>query len=816
MMSGAIRRAPSPILGGELARAENARTRPISQVRGLSRETGKQGVNDMKVTRVARFLAISISAALILGFLGLRAEEFSQERAYEHLRHLAGTIGARPLGSPQEKEALDYFARKISELGGKVEWQPVNGTGEPDGKDSLNTSSFNVIGRFEGESPRQIIIGAHIDSSTPEIAGADDDGSGIAAILEAARVLAGRPRHSTLVFVAFCGEEAGLVGSKYFAKHYPLDDVALMLQLDMTSDDAPLMLWIDSKKKQSPAWLVSASLDIYHQLGYRRLDYPTIFQSLNGSLGGAGSDHEPFLEKGIPAIAFVSDVRHPIHTPFDTLEYFKPDGLARSGRLILGLIDRFDRGQPEEKTGRYMLVLVGGKPLFISPSWLAAFIVLSLAAAFLALVRLHQARGHGQSLQDDKRIRKSWPKLLLLHFFMLAVTFASFWILGWLKGVRLPWVLHPGAYVLYAFLFFILGVWLSLQILRRWRLRRNAFFYMIRGSIYLTVLILLAGSAGGPRLAFYAAAALFLISLACLVRSAWVKGILWLMSPVLMFRLLVLPEYYQFVYRSAGLMGFAAVGTALAFAAVNLVVILFSFLWSEPFLLGFAAVYRSAGTDLFGLRKFRRPIALVPLGVFLIAGAAWLYRLPSYARPWEREVRIVERYDVAKDKTTVEFSSGDYLKGVRAEIGSRVEDLNTRTCRRVFDIPLQMDWLKAGVVPAFTDSGGETLARMRFELAFEKPPYSVSVRLTADRPFRVVSSSVRHRRSRNRVTMNWEYCPARVLQPEVELRLPPEAKLTAEVKAVFLEGPVPVVAAGEDTHFIRRSEVVRRIDIRKP
>ncbi len=770
----------------------------------------------MKAKRVSQFLTISVSAGLVLGFLGLRAEEFSQERAYEHLRHLAGTIGPRPLGSPQEKQALDYFARKIVECGGKVEWQPVNGTGEPEGKDPLNTSSFNVIGRFEGESPRQIIIGAHIDSSTPEIAGADDDGSGIAAILEAARVLAGRPRHSTLVFVAFCGEEAGLVGSKYFAKHYPLDDVALMLQLDMTSDDAPLMLWIDSKKTQSPAWLVSASLDIYHQLGYRRLDYPTIFQSLNGSLGGAGSDHEPFLQKGIPAIAFVSDVRHPIHTPFDTLEYFKPDGLARSGRLILGLIDRLDRGQPEEKTGRYMLVLVGGKPLFVSPSWLAAFIVLSLAAAFLAVVRLYQARGHGQSLQEDKRIRKSWPKLLLLHLFMLVVTFASFWVLGWLKGVRLPWAWHPGAYVLYAFLFFILGVWLSLQILRRWRLRRNAFFYMIRGSIYLTVLILLTGFAGGPRLAFYPAAGLLLISLACLARSAWVKGILWLMSPVLMFRLLVLPEYYQFVYRSIGLMGLAAVGTALAFAAVNLVVILFTLLWSEPFLLGFAAVYRSAGTDLFGLRKFRRPLALVPLGVFLFAGAAWLYRLPSYARPWEREVRIVEKYDAAKDKTTVEFSSGDYLKGVRAEIGTRIEDLNTRTCRRVFDLPMMMDWLKAGVVPAFTDSGGETLARLRFELAFEKPPYSVTVRLTADRPFRVLSSSVRHRRGRNRLTMNWEYCPARVLQPEVELRLPKEAKLTAEVRAVFLEGPVPVIAAGEDTHFVRRSEIVRRIDIRKP
>ena len=746
----------------------------------------------------------------------MSAEEFSQERAYEHLRHIAGTIGPRPLGSPGEKAALEYFAAKIAEFGGKVEWQSVSGKGAPQGKDSLNTTSFNVIGRFEGSSPRQIMVGAHIDSSTPEIPGADDDGSGVAAMLEAARVLAAQPHRSTLVFVAFCGEEAGLVGSKYFAGHYPLGDVALMLQLDMTSDDAPLMLWIDSKKQQSPRWLVSASLAVYRGLGYRHLDYPTIFQSLNGSLGGAGSDHEPFLEKGIPAIAFVSDVRHPIHTPYDTLEYFKPDGLARSGRLIIGLIEKFDGGQPEEKTGRYMLVLAGGQPLFIGQSWLAAFIVLSLVAALAALLRLYRTRGRGFSLDEDKKIKKSWPKLLLLHLLLLIVTFSSFWILGWLKGRRLPWISRPGAYILYAFLFFILGVWLSLQVLRKWRLRKNAFFYLIRASVYLAVLILFCGFAAGPRLAFYPAAGLLLISLACLAQPAWLKGLLWLMSPVLMFRLLVLPEYYEFLYRTVGLLGLAAAKTVLAFGAVNLGVIFFTFFWSGPYLLGFAAVYRSAGTDSFGLRTFRRPVALVPLGILVLTGGAWLLRLPSYERPWEQAVTVVQRYDVAKNKTTVEFSSGDYLRGVRAEIDGRVEDITARSCRRVIDFPLEMDWLKAGVTPVFTDSAGETIARVRFDLAFERPPYSVSLNLSSDRPFRVESSNVQHRRRKNRVTMTWQYFPSRVLQPEVELRVPREARLSAEVRAVFLETAVPVVCLGENMHFVRRSEIVRPIDIPKP
>jgi hypothetical protein len=352
-------------------------------IRGLLKRGEK-----MRERSLVRTLCVFSLALSIHGFPSLQAQEFSQEKALEHLQYIAGTIGPRPLGSPQEKAALTYFAEKMAEFGGKVEWQPVADDGRSQGKSALNTSSFNVIGRFPGETPREIIVGAHIDSASPEIPGADDDGSGVAAMLEIARVLSQVPRQSTLVFVAFCGEEAGLVGSKSFVEHYPLDHVALMLQLDMTSDDAPLMLWIDAKKGQSPEWLVSASIDAFHSLGYRNIDYPTIFQSLNSAMLGAGSDHEPFLEKGIPAIGFVSDIRFPVHTRNDSLEYFKPEGLKRSGRLIVELINKFDRGQPKEKTGRYMLVMIGEKPLYISLSWMAVGILISLVLAVAALSRL--------------------------------------------------------------------------------------------------------------------------------------------------------------------------------------------------------------------------------------------------------------------------------------------------------------------------------------------------------------------------------------------------------------------------------------------
>ena len=762
-----------------------------------------------------------LTCGLILGVLNQpsairAAETFSQERASAHLRRLAGDIGPRPLGSPAEKAALEYFAAQLGALGAQVEWQPVSGRPAPRGRDALNTASFNVIGRFPGSGRREIVVGAHIDSASPEIAGADDDASGVAAILEAARVVCASPHAATLVFVAFCGEEAGLVGSKAFVESYPLENVELMLQLDMTSDHAPLMLWIDGAGRQSPAWLVRASLDLFESLGYRGLDYPTIFQSLNGALGGAGSDHEPFLARGIPAIAFVSDIRHPIHTPHDTLEYFRPEGLARSGLLLIALLRAFDRGQPEGRTGSYMLVLAAGRPFFIGLSWLAGFALLSLVAALAAAIRLHQSRPVGFSLEEDRGVKKSWPKLVILHFLMVSSSFGSFWLVGRVKGVRLPWVIKPGAHVLYALLFFVLGIWIALRLAHGWRLRRDAFFFAIRAFGYLAGLTGLFGIVGGPRLALYPAAGLLLLGSACLARPTWLKGALWLLSPLLMFRLLVLPEYYEFLYRAAGLQALAAVRTPLAFLALNLAAILFTLFWSNPFLLGFAAVYRSSGRDLFALKKFRRPWSLVPLGALLIAGGAWLAAGPGYARPWLQEVAVVEKDEGAGRAAVIELASGDYLRGVRLEFGGRREEIAARTCGKVFPLPLDLNWLKVGSRSEVVDGQERRLVKLGLDLDFAVPPYEVSLRLRSDRPFRLEAANVGFRRKKRQVLATWRYYPAMSLRPEFEIRLPGEATLEGEIRAVFAAQALPVVCSGENLHFVRRTEVRRRVTLLKP
>lgn len=756
-------------------------------------------------------LVIHILCVVFLISALLGAEDFSKEKAFEHIKHMAGTIGPRPMGSPQEKAALAYTAEKLAEFGCQVEWQYIPHSVRTRKPGPMNTSSANVIGRLQGQSDREIVIGAHIDSSGPEIPGANDDASGVAAFLEIARVMNQEPHYSTYVLVAFGGEESGHVGSDHFVENYPLENVALMLQLDMTSNDSPLMIWLETTEHQSPKWLVSASIDAYHTLGYRDIIYPTHFQSLSSSFDLAGSDHQPFMKKGIPAIAFVSDVRYPIHTRHDSVENFAIDGLERSGTLILELLRRFDREQPEANKGYYMLFLFGEKPIFVPPFLMKAFILLSIVLAIFTLIFLSKRR---EDLTEDKKIKKSWPKLLVLLFIMTIVVAASDWVLRFLKGQRFYWYAHPGPHLLYLIPFTALGVWLALQVLRRWRLGKDAFFYKIRSSVYLLGFTLITLAFVNPRLALYPASGLLLLSLACLVSWGWLKGVLFVMSPYLMLRVLFIPQLYELIYRELASMGME-LKSFWAELIYSGIMILLMTLFAMPFLLGFAAVYRSYKGNLFGLNWFRLKWALVPIAVLILVCSIYLMTVPSYTSTWEQEVRVNQRYDGKEDSTFVEFVSFDYLKGISADIAGQQETLNKRKSYLKIERPLDMDWIKGDVWFQAEEDEEEKAVDVDAQLEFEKQPFSVNLKFECDLPITVEECSVKYRhRKDTRVTMYWYSFPPKNLRPHLKVRVPKDSSLTAEITATFLETPLDIKCQGDNKHFTHRTIITREIKLK--
>jgi hypothetical protein len=175
-------------------------------------------------------------------------------------------------------------------------------------------------------------------------------------------------------------------------------------------------------------------------------------------------------------------------------------------------------------------------------------------------------------------------------------------------------------------------------------------------------------------------------------------------------------------------------------------------------------------------------------------------------------VTITQKLD-AENRTAVEFSSFGYLRGISAAIDGREQTLNQRQAVKRIEMPLEMDWLKERPAVDKEEKGGETLARVRLQLDFEKPPFAVSLRLKSGRAFRVERANVKYAHTKNRVVIRWSHNPGLNLAPELDIRLPKGAGLEAEVSATFLEGPARVAAEGKKTHFIQRAEIKRRVRV---
>jgi hypothetical protein len=136
-------------------------------------------------------------------------------KAMKHLDRLVNSIGARPVGSQGFVEACKWARDEFKRFGlenarlEEVDWK--------------GTTVYNVIADIRGAGlpDEYVILGAHIDSA-PSVNGATDDGAGVAAVMEAARILAAsdvKPRR-TIRFILFGGEEIGFAGSKgYLESH---------------------------------------------------------------------------------------------------------------------------------------------------------------------------------------------------------------------------------------------------------------------------------------------------------------------------------------------------------------------------------------------------------------------------------------------------------------------------------------------------------------------------------------------------------------------------------------------------------------------
>jgi len=215
---------------------------------------------------------------------------------------------------------------------------------------SLNRRTVrNVVGILDGSdgarSAEAVVLGAHYDhvglggrlSSAPERTGeihngADDNASGVAALIEIARSAAtDRARFPrSLVFVAFAGEERGLLGSRHYASApvIPLADTVMMVNLDMIGRSQ------GSVEVGGLATTPALQPDV---------DAAARIADIKISQGGPGagrSDDSSFNDRRVPALHFFTGFHDDYHRPGDDWNLIDARGTARVATLALELAAR--------------------------------------------------------------------------------------------------------------------------------------------------------------------------------------------------------------------------------------------------------------------------------------------------------------------------------------------------------------------------------------------------------------------------------------------------------------------------------------------
>ncbi|HZW34599.1 MAG TPA: M20/M25/M40 family metallo-hydrolase, partial [Isosphaeraceae bacterium] len=250
----------------------------------------------------------------------------------------------------------------------------------------------NVIGVLEGtgeHAEETVVLGAHYDHlgrggmfsgslaflSHDIHNGADDNASGTAMVLEMARRLGARrdapPRR--IVFIAFSGEERGLLGSHYYVEHplFPLKSTVMMFNCDMVGR-------LNRKNELTMIGTgTSPGLDsLVDVLG--KSAGLTIKKVAGMTDGFGGSDHQSFYPKGIPVLFAFTGVHGDYHRPTDDSDRINYAGMARVADylelLLLEVIRRPERpafvrlAEPRRTTRMGFSVYLGTQPDYSSSS----------------------------------------------------------------------------------------------------------------------------------------------------------------------------------------------------------------------------------------------------------------------------------------------------------------------------------------------------------------------------------------------------------------------------------------------------------------
>jgi hypothetical protein len=256
----------------------------------------------------------------------LTPQASSTAEAFGHVRRLAGRIGPRPAGSGAYRRAVRYVTGELTALGYEPSLQRF--------RVGRRGFSWNVVAVPSETAAPRVLVGAHLDT-VPGSPGGNDNASGVAVLLEVARLLAGSTSSDGLALVAFGAEELQPdgrhhVGSAAYVRRLSAadkDNLELMVSVDMVGKARP---FISGHLRGTSAGAARTVARAARAAG-RRASVRTL---------GDISDHGPFALAGMPAAFLWTGDEPNHHRPTDVVRNVARRSLPRAVGVIVELIPR--------------------------------------------------------------------------------------------------------------------------------------------------------------------------------------------------------------------------------------------------------------------------------------------------------------------------------------------------------------------------------------------------------------------------------------------------------------------------------------------
>jgi len=312
----------------------------------------------MKISRTLVAVAVAVTGLCAATGAGRPAPQVDSARLLDDVRLLASSdMGGRRTGSDGSRKAQAFLQTRFAALGlkpfGAAYAKPFGikapvTPGPPYA--SASAAAVNVIGHIAGSArpERFIVVSAHYDhlgiKNGTLYPGADDNASGVAAMLAIAAWFRDHPPRHSIVFAAFDGEELGLQGARAFLATLPFAkaQLALNLNLDMVSHNDVNQIYV-AGTSYSPqlAPLVAqaaarSSVDV--KFGH---DRPQLRTDAAEDWTHA-SDHGPFHDAGVPFLYFGVEEHAHYHAPSDTFEHINQRFFIRVASLLVDVAATLD------------------------------------------------------------------------------------------------------------------------------------------------------------------------------------------------------------------------------------------------------------------------------------------------------------------------------------------------------------------------------------------------------------------------------------------------------------------------------------------